>query len=201
MKVIVIGASGTIGAEIVTALAGHEVITVSRSSGEYRADIQDKASLEKLFAQIGEVDAIISAAGGGAFKPVSELTDEHYAFSLGYKLMGQINVVRTGAQYIRPGGSITVTSGTLARVPAPAGAAIGMINAGLEGFVRSAALDLKGKVRLNAVSPPWVAETLTAMGQDPAGGQKAADVAREYVKVITGTATGLVIDTQTGKAV
>ncbi|MDB5538126.1 MAG: Aklaviketone reductase, partial [Devosia sp.] len=167
MKVIVIGATGTIGAEIVTALAGHEVITVSRSAGEYRADIQDKASLEKLFAAIGEVDAIVSAAGGGAFKPITELSDEDYAFSLGYKLMGQINVIRTGMKYVRPGGSITVTSGTLARVAMPAAAAIGMINAGLEGFVRSAALDLKGKVRLNVVSPPWVAETLSGMGQDP----------------------------------
>jgi NAD(P)-dependent dehydrogenase (short-subunit alcohol dehydrogenase family) len=201
MKVIVIGATGTIGAEIVNALKGHEVITVSRKAGEHRADIQDKASLEKLFAAIGEVDAIVSAAGGGAFKPITELSDEDYAFSLGYKLMGQINVIRTGMKYIRPGGSITVTSGTLARVGTPAAAAIGMINAGLEGFVRSAALDLKGKVRLNVVSPPWVAETLSGMGQDPAGGQKAADVAKAYVKVITGTATGQIIDTLTGKAV
>lgn len=201
MKIVVIGATGTIGAEIVKALAGHEVIAVSRKAGAHRADIQDKASLEKLFAEVGEVDAIISAAGGGAFKPVAELSDADYAFSLGYKLMGQINVIRLGMQHVRPGGSITVTSGTLARVGTPAAAAIGMINAGLEGFVRSAALDLKGKLRLNVVSPPWVSETLSAMGQDGSKGQKAADVAKAYVALVTGMATGQVIDSQTGKAV
>jgi NAD(P)-dependent dehydrogenase (short-subunit alcohol dehydrogenase family) len=201
MKVIVIGASGIIGAAIVKALAGHEVIAVSRSSGDYRADIQDKASLEALFAKVGPVDAIVSAAGGGAFKPVTELSDADFAFSLGYKLMGQVNVIRTGLSVVKPGGSITVTSGTMARTPAPAGSAISMINAGLEGFVRGAALDLKDRLRINAVSPPWVSETLSAMGQDPAGGQTAADVAKAYVGLVTGKGIGLVIDSQTGKSV
>jgi NAD(P)-dependent dehydrogenase (short-subunit alcohol dehydrogenase family) len=58
------------------------------------------------------------------------------------------------------GGSVTVTSGVLARQPMPGGAAISMVNAGLEGFVRGAAAEAPRGVRVNAVSPPWVTETL-----------------------------------------
>ena len=194
MKVVVIGASGTIGKAIVAALGGHEVIEVSRSSGQHRADIEDKASLERLFAELGEVDAIISAAGGGAWKPLAELTDADFAKSLSYKLMGQVNVLRTGLAALRKGGSITLTTGVLAREPAPGSAAISLINSGVEGFARAAALELNGTARVNVVSPPWVSETLVAMGQDGSGGMPAAAVAKVYAAVVLGDDTGQIID-------
>lgn len=50
------------------------------------------------------------------------------------------------------------------------------VNAGGEAFVRSAALEWRGKVRVNTVSPGWVAETLAAMGRDPANGVPAASL-------------------------
>jgi NAD(P)-dependent dehydrogenase (short-subunit alcohol dehydrogenase family) len=196
VKVIVIGATGTIGQAVVAALeaGGHEVVPVSRTSGALRADITDKASLERAFAQIGAVDAIVSAAGGGVFKPLAELSDADFARSLGYKLMGQVNVVRAGAAHLSAGGSLTLTSGTLARNPSPGSAAISLVNAGLEGFVRAAALELRGRARVNVVSPPWVAETLAAMGRDPSGGMPAADVAKAYLDAVTGAATGALFD-------
>src|SRR4051794_24785863 len=65
MKIIVIGATGTIGKAVVEALRPrHEVVTLSRSQGDHRADITDKASVERAFAAIGEVDAIVCCAGG-----------------------------------------------------------------------------------------------------------------------------------------
>ena len=64
MKIVIIGATGTIGKAVAAALRGkHEVIAVSRSAADYRADITDKSSLEKAFAAIGKVDAIVGAAG------------------------------------------------------------------------------------------------------------------------------------------
>lgn len=194
MKVVVIGASGTIGKAIVAALGGHDVIEVSRSSGQYRADIEDKASLEKLFAELGEVDAIISAAGGGAWKPLVELTDADFAKSLSYKLMGQVNVLRTGLASLRKGGSITLTTGVLASEPTPGSAAISLINSGVEGFARAAALELKDTARVNVVSPPWVSETLVAMGQDGSGGMPAAAVAKVYADIVLGHDTGKIVD-------
>jgi NAD(P)-dependent dehydrogenase (short-subunit alcohol dehydrogenase family) len=196
MKIVIVGATGTIGKAVVSALQGkHEVIAVSRSSPQYPADITDKASLEKAFAAIGKVDAIVSAAGGAVFKPLAALTDADFEKCLNDKLMGQVNVVRVGSQYVRPGGSITITSGALAGEPMPGAAAISMVNAGLEGFGRAAALELgSDKVRVNVVSPPWVTETLIAYKMDPAQGMPAADVAKAYVKSVEGDANGQTID-------
>jgi NAD(P)-dependent dehydrogenase (short-subunit alcohol dehydrogenase family) len=196
MKIVIIGATGTIGKAVAAALrAKHEVIAVSRSVAEYRADITDKSSLEKAFAAIGKVDAIVSVAGGAVFKPLAALTDADFEKCLHDKLMGQVNVVRVGSQYIRSGGSITITSGLLAGEPMPGAAAISMVNAGLEGFGRAAALELGNeKIRVNVVSPPWVTETLIAYKMDPANGLPAAEVAKAYVKSVEGEATGLIID-------
>jgi NAD(P)-dependent dehydrogenase (short-subunit alcohol dehydrogenase family) len=196
MKIVIVGATGTIGKAVVSALQGkHEVIAVSRSSTQYPADITDKASLEKAFAAIGKVDAIVSAAGGAVFKPFAALTDADFEKCLNDKLMGQVNVGRVGSQYVRPGGSITITSGVLAGEPMPGAAAISMVNAGLEGFGRAAALELGSeKIRVNVVSPPWVTETLIAYKMDPAHGMLAADVAKAYVKSVEGDATGQTID-------
>jgi NAD(P)-dependent dehydrogenase (short-subunit alcohol dehydrogenase family) len=196
MKIVIVGATGTIGKAVASALQGkHEIIAVSRSSPQYPADITDKASIEKAFAAIGKVDAIVSAAGGAVFKPLAALTDADFEKCLNDKLMGQVNVVRVGSQYVRPGGSITITSGVLAGEPMPGAAAISMVNAGLEGFGRAAALELGGeKIRVNVVSPPWVTETLIAYKMDPAHGIPAADVAKAYLKSVEGDSTGQTID-------
>jgi NAD(P)-dependent dehydrogenase (short-subunit alcohol dehydrogenase family) len=196
MKVVVIGATGTIGTEIVKLLRQkHEVVSVSRSAGDHLADITDKGSLEKAFRTIGKMDAIVSAAGGAAFKPLAALTDADFERSLHDKLMGQVNIVRVGAQHILPGGSITLTSGVLAQEPMAGAAAISLVNAGLEGFARSAALELAGdKVRLNVVSPPWIRETLVALKMDPSSGLPAAEVARAYARSVEGGFTGQIID-------
>ena len=196
MKIVVIGATGTIGSAVVKLLKQrHQIVAVSRSSGDYRADIISKDSLETAFGAIGKVDAIVSATGGAVFKPLAALTDADFEKLLHDKLMGQVNVVRIGAQHILPGGSITLTSGVLAQRPMPGSAAISLVNAGLEGFARAAALELKAtNVRVNVVSPPWVKETLVALKMDPSPGLPADDVAKAYAQSIEGSASGEVID-------
>ena len=196
MKIVLIGATGIIGKAIAATLSdNHEIVALSRSAGENRVDITDKASLEKAFAAIGKVDAIVCAAGGAVFKPLADLSDADFDKCLHDKLMGQVNVVRVGSKYVRPGGSITITSGVLAEEPAPGGAAISLVNAGLEGFGRAAALELaSNEIRVNVVSPPWVTETLLALKMDPANGLPAADVAKAYARSVEGNATGQTID-------
>lgn len=193
MRILVIGASGTIGKEIVNALSSsHEVIPAGRKSGIV-VDIREVASIRSMYEQAGRIDAVICAAGSGAWKPLGELSEEDFAVSLGYKLMGQVNVIRYGFDALPDDGSITVTSGILSQQPMPGGAAISVVNAGLEGFVRAAALEAPRGIRVNVVSPPWVSETLTAMGMDPAGGLPSAVVAKAYAGSVLGTATGQVI--------
>jgi NAD(P)-dependent dehydrogenase (short-subunit alcohol dehydrogenase family) len=196
MKIVVIGASGTIGSAVAKLLKQrHQVVAVSRSGGDYRADITDKSSLEKAFSAVGKVDAIVSTTGSAVFKPLAALTDADFEKCLQDKLMGQVNIVRLGAPHILSGGSITLTSGMLAQQPMPGSAAISLVNAGLEGFVRAAALELKAaNVRVNVVSPPWLKETLVALKMDPAPGMPADDVAKAYARSVEGNASGEVID-------
>jgi len=195
MRIILIGSSGTIGREVARALqADHEVVTASRSNGALQVDIADPESIEALFRVAGAFDALVSAAGSARFGALDELGYDDYLFSLKNKLMGQINLVRIGRRYINDNGSFTLTSGVLAREPMPGSSAISTVNAGLEGFVRAAQLELTHGVRVNVVSPVWVQETLRALGRDPAAGMPAEQVARAYVASVTGTMKGAVLD-------
>ena len=196
MKVILIGATGTIGTAVHDALTSdHEVIRVSRT-GDVQADLSNPDSIHALYDAEAPFDAVVCAAGNAAFGPIDELSDDDFDLSLSSKLMGQVNLVRFGLPHIRPAAasSFTLVSGVLSQEPMPGSAAISMVNSGIEGFVRAAALEAPGDVRVNVVSPPWVSETLEAMGQDPAGGLPAATVARAFVDSVTGEMTGAVID-------
>jgi NAD(P)-dependent dehydrogenase (short-subunit alcohol dehydrogenase family) len=195
MRIIVIGGTGTIGSAVVTALAArHEVIAVGQKNGTYQVDLASPESIARMFQAIGTFGALVSAAGRAAFASLEKLTDADFQLGLSNKLMGQVNLVRIGQQFINDGGSFTLTSGVLSREPMKGSASISMVNAGLEGFVRAAALELPRGIRINVVSPPWVTETLIARKMDPAPGMPAAAVAKAYVASVEGTATGHTID-------
>jgi NAD(P)-dependent dehydrogenase (short-subunit alcohol dehydrogenase family) len=195
MRIVVIGATGTIGRAVADTLAHtHDVVRVGHGSGEHRVSLESIESIDALLKSVKPFDAIVCAAGQAVFKPLGRLTDADFQLCLSNKLMGQVNVVRSGIRHIRDNGSFTLTSGALAHEPAPGGAAIGLVNAGLEGFARSAALDLPRGLRINVVSPPWVSETLESMGQNPATGVPAIVVARAYVDAVEGKASGEVLD-------
>jgi NAD(P)-dependent dehydrogenase (short-subunit alcohol dehydrogenase family) len=195
MKILLIGASGTIGSAIATALgARHDLILASVQESPEQVDISDAASIRALFARVGRVDAVVSAAGRASFKPLTDLGDEDFELSLSNKLMGQVNLVRLGLASVVDGGSFTLTAGYLARHPIPGSGAVSLVNSGLEGFGRAAALEAPRGIRVNVVSPPWVTETLVKMGRAPDGGLAAATVAQAYVSSVEGTITGQTID-------
>ena len=194
-RVLVVGATGTIGRAVVQALrdAQYDVVGASRHEADVRVDVTQPDAIRGMFEELGAVDAVVSCAGGAAWKPLDALTDADFAHSLGYKLMGQVNLVRFGLPHVRDGGSMTITSGVLAQQPMQGSAAVSLVNAGLEGFGRAAALEAPRGIRINVVSPGWVTDTLAAMGQDPSTGVTPEDVARVYVASVVGTDAGAVL--------
>ncbi len=195
MRIIVIGASGLIGKEVVKSLSPrHEVVRVGHKSGDLRVDITSKDSIEELFRSAGSFDALVSVAGGAAFGELGKLTDENFAWSLSDKLMGQVNLVRAGLAHARDNGSFTLTSGVLAREPIPGSAAISLVNSAIEGFVGAAALEMKRGIRVNVVSPPFATETLKALGMDTSFGIPAEKFAAAYVESVEGKRSGEIID-------
>jgi NAD(P)-dependent dehydrogenase (short-subunit alcohol dehydrogenase family) len=194
MRILVVGATGLLGKEIIQQLSPkHDVVGASRSGSAFRVDLTDKGSIVAMYNDAGPLDAVVCVAGIAKFAPLNALQDSDFAFSLDNKLMGQVNLVRCGAQKINRGGSITLTSGTLAQHPIAGSAAISLVNAGVEAFCRAAALELKGTLRVNVVSPGWVAETLQQMGRDPSGGVRASVVAQAYCKCVEEDFTGQVV--------
>ncbi|MEH6471142.1 MAG: short chain dehydrogenase [Halopseudomonas sp.] len=194
MKILVIGATGTIGKAVVERLEqGNEVIAAAYSGGEVQVDLGSADSIRAMFDKVGKLDAVISTAGLANFAPFDTLQDADYQLALTNKLMGQVNMVRIGRDFINDGGSITLTSGMLAREPMPGSVVISMANGALDSFIRAAALE-EQRIRLNVVAPAFVKETMEMMGMDSSGGLSAADTAKAYQQAVTETHHGEVLD-------
>lgn len=192
MKIIVIGASGTLGRAVAAALEPrHDVVRAARR-GPVPVDLAEPASVDALFDAVGEADAVVCCAASGQLAPLTGTSDEEFTRGLHGKLLGQVHLVRRAAARLADGGSVTLTSGRFA-APVPGSSWGFLVNAGLEAFVHAAAVELPRGIRLNVVSPGWVAETLEALGEDPGRGTPAAEVARCYVDSVEGTAHGRVL--------
>ena len=199
MKVLIVGGTGLIGRAIAAKLAPrHEVIAVGRRRGSLQVDLNDPESIARLYQGIGRIDAVVCAAGQPAFRPLPQITADDWQSAVREKLLGQVHLVRLGIDAVRDHGSFTLTSGTLSHHPSPGSAAASLVNAGVEGFVRAAALDLPRGLRINVVSPPWVSETLSALGRDPSGGVPVDELAETYLLSVEGPHNGVVLTTNAG---
>ncbi len=195
MKIVVVGASGTIGCAVVEELgARHEIVKVGHRGGDVTVDIGSAESIQKMFHAIGKVDAVVSTTGSGHFGPLETLTEKEFAIGIESKLMGQINLVLIGRDFVNDGGSFTVTSGVLSHDPIYCGAAVTTVNAGLEGFVLGASIELPRGLRVNAVSPEVVEESMEKIGSFFRGHVPvpASRVALAYSKSVEGRLTGQV---------
>ncbi len=189
VKVLVIGATGTIGSAVVSALnASHQVVGASRS-GQLRVDLDDPSTLDAVFDTVRDLDAVVCCAANGPLVSLESATDQEMATGTRGKLLGQVALARRAVRHLRPGGSITLTGGTFT-TPLPGGSLGALINTGLEGFVRNAASELPRDLRINLISPGWIKETLRSMGADDTGGTPVAEVAQAYVTAVEGIAQG-----------
>ncbi len=195
MKILVVGASGTIGKNVVSELEQrHDIITASRTSGDYQVDITNLRSIRSLFEQVGNVDAVVSTAGNVHFGPLLDMTSDQLQIGLSDKLMGQVHLALEAATHLNPGGSVTLVAGTLSKDPIRYGASASLVNSALEGFVRSAALEFPAGMRINAVSPTVLRESMAAYGPYFPGseGVPGRRVALAFAKSVEGAQTGQV---------
>jgi NAD(P)-dependent dehydrogenase (short-subunit alcohol dehydrogenase family) len=193
MKIIVVGASGTVGRAVVDEFASrHEIVKVGRQSGDVNVDITSQDSISKMYEAIGAFDAIVSTTGSGYFGDFNRMNEAECYIGIRDKLMGQVNLVLIGRNYINDGGSFTLTSGVLSQDPVRGGAAMSMINAAIDGFVVGASIEFTRGIRINAVSPGVLQESMDKYaavfrGHDPV---PASRVARAYSKSVEGFLNG-----------
>lgn len=193
MKIVIVGASGTIGSAVSDLLAkDHQVIRVGHSQGDARVDMRDPASIRGLFAKLGQFDALVVASGSAAFNALTEMTDEEWQLGIQSKLMGQINLTRAAIPHLNDKGSITLISGILSEEPINWGASVTTINGAVEHFVKAAACELPRGLRINVVSPTVLAESMDKYASFFPGfvPVPAARVAQAYQKSVLGVQTG-----------
>jgi len=154
MKIIIVGATGTMGTYLSSAFEKeNEIIRVASQGGDFQVDITSPEAIEKFFQAVGSFDALISTAGPTFVGPWKKLNDETFRKGVEGKMMGQINLVLIGQHYINPKGSFTLITGALTEEPQINFANASAANGAVEGFVRAAAIELENGIRINAVSP------------------------------------------------
>ncbi len=196
MKILLIGANGTIGKQVGAHFSRqHKVVKAGRTTAEIKVDIADSSSIKKMFTQLGTVDAIVCCAGEAKWAPLSELNQDDYYIGIKSKLMGQVNLVRIGQHYLNLPGSITLTTGILADQPVPQTASAAMVNGALHSFVLAASAELPAGIRLNVVSPGLVADSAEKYkdyfpGQQPVLMER---VVRGFARSVEGRENGEII--------
>ena len=192
-KVLVLGSTGLVGSALVEKLKGSvEVVESSYSHPENPFDLSNPETLKALFEKVGKVDAILCTAGVVDMSDWATADDSEWDFGIKNKMMGQINTLRFGEKYVNDNGVIVLTSGVLAQYPFKGSSIVTTVNAAVEAAVKSASVEV-GRIRINAVSPGWVAETMVAMGMDPEPGLPAADVAQHYIDLMNESTSGDVV--------
>ena len=192
MRLVVVGATGTVGAAVADLLEGrgHQVLRASRN-GAVKVDLTDAGSIRAMYESVGRVDGVISCAGMARIGSLTTLGEEDWSKSIADKLMGNVNLVRLGVDRVADSGVFVLTSGIWSQKPPPGAVIVSTLNGALESFARSAARDLPRGIRLVGISPPWIDESARKMGQR--GVLTAVDNARAYVAAVEGRSTAEVV--------
>lgn len=196
MKILIVGGNGTIGKKVSAHFAKkHEVVIAGRNSGDVNVDIADSSAIKAMFETVGKVDAIVCIAGEAKWGAFESLTEDDYYIGLRSKLMGQVNLVRIGKDYLNDNGSITLSTGILADFPVATTASAAMVNGGIHSFVKAVSLELRTHCRINVVSSGLVEDSVYKYedyfpGHNPIPMPK---IVNGYVKSVEGHDTGLII--------
>jgi len=196
MKILIIGGKGTIGRKVSSHLnEKHEVLIAGRTSGDYLVDLTDINSIRSTLASIPSLDSIICIAGEAKWDDFKDLSEEDFYIGIRSKLMGQVNLVRIGQDYLKSNGSITLSTGILADDPVVKTTSAAMVNGGLHSFVKAVALEIENELRVNVVSLGVVEDAYEKYkdffpGYNPVAMNK---VVNAYVRSVEGRGNGEII--------
>ncbi|EKP0313822.1 short chain dehydrogenase [Aeromonas veronii] len=195
--VILIGAQGKMGQAALSGLGKHKVITASRSGEgcDFQVDITSRESIERLYQNVGSFDAVVNTAGYCEYAPFGELSDEQWQTTIQSKLMGQINLVNIGLNYINQGGSFTLISGILNIKPIPLAIADATTSGAIDTFVQCVAHELPRGIRINVVNPTVLEEAWDVYGEMMPGFQPVpgALVGKAFERSVDGFISGQVL--------
>ena len=126
-----------------------------------RGDVSRLDELDQLFASIkeekGRLDVLVANAGGGAFVPLEQVTEEHFDKYFGINVKGTLFTVQKALPLMSAGGTIVITGSIVSIKGVPGFGVYAATKAALRSFARTWAVDLKGRnIRVNVISPGTV---------------------------------------------
>ena len=196
MKILIIGGNGTIGKKVSERLSvKHEVLTAGRNSGDVTVDFSEASSIKSMFESVGKLDAIVAIAGDAKWDKFDKLSEDDFYIGIKSKMMGQVNVVRIGKEYLNSNGSITLSTGILADDPVDMTTSAAMVNGAINSFTKAVAVELEDGKRINVVCSDLVEDSFEKYkdyfpGNTPVPMNKIVD---GYVKSIEGRITGRIL--------
>jgi len=163
--VLLIGALGKMGQAALTGLGKHKIISAGRSGAvEHIVDITSEASIRALFEKVGHFDALVNTVGACEYAHFSDMTEAQWMKTVMSKMMGQINLVRIGQDYIADHGSFTLISGIFNVKPIPFAIADATTSGAIDTFVKCVSLEMPRNTRINVVNPTVLAEAWDVYG-------------------------------------
>lgn len=166
-RVLIVGGTSGIGravGEAVAARGASPILVSRRHSSVERAtseipgsegrtcDLTDPDSVASL-AQLGPIDHLVFTAGEPlSLVPLADLNRNTVEAFFATRFYGALDVVRTVAPQLKPGGSVTLTTGTASDRPG-VGWILGTTVCGAtDALTRALAIEL-APIRVNAISP------------------------------------------------
>ncbi|MEH6404251.1 MAG: short chain dehydrogenase [Sneathiella sp.] len=195
--IILIGAKGKMGQAALSGLGNHKVLTAGRSGDDvdYNVDITDEKSIRKLYERVGHFDAVVNTVGSCEYANFTEMTEAQWMSTVMSKMMGQINLVRIGQEYIADAGSFTLISGILNIKPIPFAIADATTSGAIDTFVKCVAYEMPKDIRINVVNPTVLVEAWDVYGEMMPGFEPVpgALVGKAFERSVDGFLTGEVI--------
>lgn len=126
-----------------------------------RGDVAVLSDLDRLYGTIrekhGRLDVLFANAGGGAFVPLEEVTEEHFDRYFGINVKGTLFTVQKALPHMAAGGSVVLNGSMVSVKGVPGFTVYAATKAALRSFARTWAADLRARnIRVNVVSPGTV---------------------------------------------
>jgi NAD(P)-dependent dehydrogenase (short-subunit alcohol dehydrogenase family) len=176
-RVVVLGGTSGIGYAVAQAARaqGAEVVVVSRNEKRVRdaAELLGATGIASdlnnppadLFERIGAFDHLVYTAGDQlSLMPVADFEIDRAREFFGLRYLGALAAVRAAVPVLRPGGSITLTTGTAGDRPSPGWAVASSVCGAVDSLTRALAVEL-APMRVNAVKPGITRSPLWGSGE------------------------------------
>ncbi len=125
----------------------------------FKGDLSDKQTLEafceKVIKEYGHIDYLINNAAPLS-KGISECTYDEFCYALNVGVTAAFYLSKLFMPYFNKGGSIINISSSRDRMSQPETESYTAAKGGIHALTHALAVSLRGKVRVNSISPGWI---------------------------------------------